>query len=167
MSTIRDLASLSAVFFICSTGFGAAAERGPLRAGAARIDITPPVNPDYRPSGKYAHEHLFVRAIVLDNGLTRAALLNADLGGMPEEIWANASRNISEELKCSVENIIMSATHTHSGVPAGPPASGTATRAALSPTGIRNDGCRTASESKTSTGIGRVWNGFFLSEREP
>jgi len=71
----------------------------------------------------YEHEHLYVRSIVLDNGVTRAALLNADLGNMPEEVWANARKQIAEELKCPVENIIMSAIHTHSGVPAGPPAS--------------------------------------------
>lgn len=110
--------------FIASAAFGAVAERGHLRAGGARVDITPPVNPDYPPSGKYEHEHLYVRAIVLDNGLTRAALLNADLGNMPEDVWENASKQIAQELKCPAENVIMSATHTHSGVPAGPPPSG-------------------------------------------
>jgi hypothetical protein len=110
-----------AAFFICSSAFGAPAERGRLRVGAARVDITPPVNPQYLPSGKYEHEHLYVRSIVLDNGVTRAALLNADLGNMPEDVWASASKQIADELKCPVENIIMSAIHTHSGVPAGPP----------------------------------------------
>jgi hypothetical protein len=81
------------------------------------------VNPQYPPSGKYEHEHLYVRAIVLDNGVTRAALLNTDLGSMPEGIWAGASKQIAAELNCPVENIIMSAIHTHSGVPAGPPSS--------------------------------------------
>ena len=121
---IRSRTSLFAAFFICSSGFGAVAERGHLRAGAARVDITPPVNPEYPPSGKYEHEHLYVRAIVLDNGLSRAALLNADFGNMPEDVWANASKQLAEELRCPVENIIMSATHTHSGVAAGPPPSG-------------------------------------------
>jgi hypothetical protein len=88
------------------------------------VDITPPVNPEYPPSGKYEHEHLYVRAIVLDNGLSRAALLNADFGNMPEDVWTNASKQLAEELKCPVENIIMSATHTHSGVAAGPPPAG-------------------------------------------
>ena len=111
------------VFFVCTSSFGAPAERGRLRAGAARVDITPPVNPQYPPSGKYEHEHLYVRSIVLDNGVTRAALLNADLSNMPEDIWTNASKQIADELKCPLENIIMSAIHTHSGVPAGPPAS--------------------------------------------
>src|ERR1700719_3094505 len=122
--TMRYRTSLFAAFFICSSGFGAVAERGHLRAGAARVDITPPVNPDYPPPGKYEHEHLYVRAIVLDNGLSRAALLNADLGNLPEDVWTKASKQIAEELKCPVENIIMSAIHTHSGVAAGPPPPG-------------------------------------------
>lgn len=121
---IRYRTSLFAAFFICSSGFGAVAERGHLRAGAARVDITPPVNAEYPPSGKYEHELLYVRAIVLDNGLSRVALLNADFGNMPEDVWTNASKQLAEELKCPVENIIMSATHTHSGVAAGPPPAG-------------------------------------------
>ena len=122
--TIRYRIFLFAALFMCGSGLAAVAERGHLRAGAARVDITPPVNPAYPPSGKYEHEHLYVRAIVLDNGLSRAALLNADFGNMPEDVWANASKQIADELKCPVENIIMSATHTHSGVPAGPPPTG-------------------------------------------
>jgi len=101
-----------------------AAQHGSLRAGAARVDITPPVNPEYPPSGKYAHEHLYIRAIVLDNGATRAALIGADQGGLSEDVWAAASKQIAEELGCPVENIIMSATHSHSAIPAGPPARG-------------------------------------------
>jgi neutral ceramidase len=88
--TIRYQTALLAAFLICSFVFGAVAERGRLQAGAACVDITPPVNPAYPPSGKYEHERLYVRAIVVDNGLTRAALLNADLGNMPEDAWASA-----------------------------------------------------------------------------
>src|SRR5260370_3896651 len=43
---------------------------------------------------------------------------------MPEDVWTNASKQVAEELRCPVENIVMSATHTHSGVPAGPPPAG-------------------------------------------
>src|SRR5258707_1313629 len=110
--------------FIMCFGVAQAADHGSLRAGAARVDITPPVNPQYPPSGKYAHEHLYIRAIVLDNGATRSALIGADLGNMPEDVWALASKRIAEELKCPVETILMSATHTHSGIAAGPPPSG-------------------------------------------
>ncbi len=89
--------------------------QGNLRAGASRIDITPPSDPASPPSGKYAHEKLYVRAIVLDNGAARAALIGADQGGLSEGIWQAASKRIAEELNCPIENVVMSATHTHSG----------------------------------------------------
>lgn len=89
--------------------------QGTLRVGAARIDITPASEAANPPSGKYAHERLSVRAIVLDTGTTRAALIGADQGGFSEAVWDAASKQIAVELKCPVQNIIMSATHTHSG----------------------------------------------------
>jgi neutral ceramidase len=89
--------------------------QGSLRVGAAKIDITPATDPAHPPSGKYAHEKLYVRAIVLDNGTTRAALIGADQGGLSDAVWLAASKQIATELNCPVENIVMSATHTHSG----------------------------------------------------
>lgn len=88
--------------------------QGTLRVGAARVDITLPPDPANPPSGKYGHEKLYVRAIVLDDGATRAALIGADQGGLSDLIWHEASKQIAAELKCPIENIIMSATHTHS-----------------------------------------------------
>ena len=90
-----------------------------LRAGAAKIDITPPADPANLPSGKYEHERLYVRAIVLDNGSTRAALIGADQSGLAEQAWSVASKQIAAELNCPVANILMSATHTHSGMAPG------------------------------------------------
>jgi hypothetical protein len=106
---------------IVSSASFAQAERGSLRVGAARVDITPPVNPEYPPLGKYAHERLYTRAIVLDNGVARAALIGMDRIGLTEEIWNAAAPQIADELGCPVENIILSATHSHSARPAGPP----------------------------------------------
>ena len=56
--------------------------QGNLRVGAARVDITPASDPQNPPSGKYEHEKLYVRAIVLDNGSSRAALIGADQSGL-------------------------------------------------------------------------------------
>ena len=88
------------------------AELGSLRAGAAKVEITP--GPTIA-AARYDHEHLYIRAIVLDNGMTRAALIGVDQGNMPEEVWQEASKKIAAELNCPVDDIIMSATHTHSG----------------------------------------------------
>ena len=100
---------------LCSTCMAwTDAPTGRLRVGAARVDITPPADPANPPSGKYAHERLYVRAIVLDNGSARAALIGADQGGLFEGVWTAASQQIAAELNCPVANIVMSATHSHS-----------------------------------------------------
>ena len=65
-----------------------------------------------------------LKDLVLDNGLTRGALIGADLSGLGEEVWSVAAKQIAQELNCPVENIIMSATHSHSAIAAGPPAPG-------------------------------------------
>lgn len=92
-----------------------------LRVGAARIDITPPADPANPPSGKYEHEKLYVRAIVLDNGSARAALVGADQIAMFPGVWENASKQISSELNCPIENILISVTHSHSSFAPGAP----------------------------------------------
>jgi len=108
--------SLLAVALSFSTVAGASAA---LSVGAARVDITPPADTANPPSGKYEHERLYVRAIVLDNGSARAVLIGADQSGLSEHVWALASKQIASELDCPVANILMSATHTHSGLAAG------------------------------------------------
>ena len=113
-SLLRALLALS----LCWTA--SAAVPGNLQVGAARLDITPPADPANPPSGKYAHERLYLRAIVLDNGSTRAALIGADQGMLSEGVWGAASKQIAAELNCPVENIVMSATHSHSAWGPGP-----------------------------------------------
>jgi neutral ceramidase len=104
------------IVLVCSLCWVATARgQASLRVGAARVDITPPPDPASPPSGRYTHEHLYVRAIVLDNGKTKAALIGADQGGLSEGVWEAASKQIAAELNCPVANIVMSATHTHSG----------------------------------------------------
>jgi Neutral/alkaline non-lysosomal ceramidase, N-terminal len=103
------------LFTLCLTGASLAdAAEGGLRVGAAKVDFTPS-----RPTqqlNKYDHERLYVRAIVLDNGSARAALIS--LEGSQNE-WAATSKLVAEELNCPIENIIMSSTHTHSGATSG------------------------------------------------
>ena len=110
---LRNKMSIAAILFAASASRVAA--QGNLRVGAARVDITGPADPANPPSGKYQHERLYVRAIVLDDGATRAALIGADQAGLGEAVWAAASKQIAAELNCPVPNIVMSASHTHSG----------------------------------------------------
>jgi hypothetical protein len=97
----------------------AISQAGQLRAGAARLDITAFAYPDGKvPAAKYDNDHLNLRAIVLDNGDTRAVLIGADLSFIrPDEAYTEAAATIARELNMPQQNVLMSGTHTHSGVP--------------------------------------------------
>jgi Neutral/alkaline non-lysosomal ceramidase, N-terminal len=107
---IKHVLFCLSVMGLASSTSQAEAASGSLRAGAARVELAPAAA-----SARYDHEHVYIRVIVLDNGATRGALIGADMGNMPEDVWQDASKKIAMELNCPVENIIMSATHTHSG----------------------------------------------------
>src|SRR5262245_12429047 len=76
--------------------------RAQLRAGAARVDITPA--PDAAlPMAGYAsrtegfrgiHDPIYVRAIVIDDGATQAALVAWESLYVLDGVWANVSRRI-------------------------------------------------------------------------
>jgi neutral ceramidase len=116
----RHLSLLLMVFIVLP--MAALGSDGTLRVGAGRVEFTTVVPAGATaPSGRYEHERLFVRAIVLDDGSTRAALINVD-GAAP----ASGRAKAAEELKVPLEHVIISSTHTHSanltGVPPGTPA---------------------------------------------
>jgi hypothetical protein len=121
--TKLQLLILTVIFFMSASSAVFSQGRS-LRAGVAKVDITPPDNPQYPPSGMYDLEKLYIRAIVLDNGETRAALIGGDINNFYADVWNSASQKIAKALNCPVANIIMSPTHTHSGRTAGPPPEG-------------------------------------------
>src|SRR5579885_2923509 len=84
-----------------------------LRAGAAKVDITPKES-DLKISTDSIRDQLFARAIVIDDGMTCAALVGLDLGGAANQIVDDATARASQATGCPAENFIISATHTHS-----------------------------------------------------
>lgn len=101
------------LIILVTFSFSALSQEGPLKVGAARVDVSSLAQETIvPPSGNYAHENLYIRAIVLDNGVTRAALISTD-GNIRSE-YGKISGMISEELNCPVENILLSGTHSHS-----------------------------------------------------
>ncbi len=96
-----------------------AAIPGPLKAGAARVEITPDADALPRPYTSI-HDSLYARAIYLENGHDRAVLINADVGVIANAIAAKVSTEISRELDIPVSNILISATHNHSAIFGGP-----------------------------------------------
>src|SRR6058998_3923280 len=112
-----------ALFFAFSVPFlpkvVSAAVAGPLKAGAARVEITPDANAIPRPFTSIL-DSLYARAIYLENGHDRAVLLNADIGAMSSAITDKVAAEISRELNVPAANILISATHDHSAIFGGP-----------------------------------------------
>ncbi len=81
------------------------------RVGAAKVDITPNQLPK-RIEGIL--DHIYARAIVIDNGATSAALVSVDTGMLGEQVWRDVSQRIEKELAIPAQNLIMNPTHTHS-----------------------------------------------------
>jgi hypothetical protein len=81
-------------------------EKGNLRVGAARVDITPPEDAALPMSGyagrkqgfKAIHDHIFARAIVLDDGTTQAALVAWELVAVPNSVWEAVSHRVAKEV---------------------------------------------------------------------
>ncbi len=98
---------------------GALARGGELRCGAALSDITPPLGENivggFSPSpSKHVHDPLHARALVLDDGTTRIALVVTDLLGIHRSVSDEARRLIAERSNIPREHVLISATHTHS-----------------------------------------------------
>ncbi len=90
------------------------------RAGAVAVDITP-TQKESRIAGGFlearastATDRLFARAIVLDNGQTQLALVVVDTCMMPTELIAKARQLAHQKCGIAVQQMTISATHTHS-----------------------------------------------------
>ncbi|WP_366494371.1 neutral/alkaline non-lysosomal ceramidase N-terminal domain-containing protein, partial [Thermogutta sp.] len=96
-----------------------------LKAGAAASNITPwldePIVGGWAsPPGKYIHDELFARALVLDDGTTRVAIVVVDNLGLAQEVCDLAKRRIREHTDIPEDHILIAATHTHSSISARP-----------------------------------------------
>ncbi len=113
---MRGLCSLI-LLVAASAGSAAAAE---LRAGAAAVDISPPEGAPlagyYSPRGARAVlDPLFSKALVLEQGGTRAALVVCDLISLPRYTVEEARRLVEKQTGIPAAHVMISATHTHTG----------------------------------------------------
>ncbi len=93
------------------------------RAGASITNITPFLGLEIiggwnSPPATHVHDELHVRCLVMDDGETMLALVVADNLGLGRELIEEARRIIQNETGLPPENVLISATHTHSGVSA-------------------------------------------------
>ncbi|MCD6395655.1 MAG: neutral/alkaline non-lysosomal ceramidase N-terminal domain-containing protein [Planctomycetes bacterium] len=91
-----------------------------LQAGIAVVDITPPTG--YRMSG-YFRERLSTgtlnplkaKAFVLKHGGEKVAMVSCDIIGLPLAVTSKARQLASARTGIPAENILIAATHTHTG----------------------------------------------------
>jgi hypothetical protein len=104
-----------------SPGMAWGESRGPLRVGAAKVDITPAPDAALPMAGfaqrkegfKGIHDHIYVRAIVLDDGTTQAAFAAWELGTVPNNLWEDVSARVAKELGISRDHFFLLAVHDH------------------------------------------------------
>lgn len=92
-----------------------------LNAGVAQLPITPPVGVEL--SGFVAreqpstgvHDDLFVRALYLEGEKERLLWLHCDLVAVSREQTAHVRKALGESLGLEPRQILLTATHTHSG----------------------------------------------------
>ena len=92
-----------------------------LKAGSARSNITPPLGTaipgGFRP--RYAQnvdDELFAKALVIDNGSTRIALVTCDLIAVTQKMVDVAKQRIADRCDILPEHVMINATHTHTAV---------------------------------------------------
>ncbi len=93
---------------------------GPPTAGAAEVDITPPVGCPM--AGYYSlrgaegtHDPLHAKALVLEKDGTRAALVALDLIGTTFGIVEESRKLVEQQTGIPGRNVMISATHSHTG----------------------------------------------------
>ena len=114
----RLLVSL-ALFVCCSLCLQPAPLRAELKAGAVKVDITPqqgvsldgPISKNGPVLG--VHDPLHARALVLDDGNTRLALVICDACFIGGEVFDSAKQQVQARTGLPTERMLMAATHTH------------------------------------------------------
>src|SRR3954465_7456655 len=92
----------------------------PLKLGVATTDITPPVG--WRMSGYFyerfstnTHDDLQAKTIFFQKGDEKAALVVCDLIGISRDLSTRVRSEASRKAKIPVANVVVAATHTHTG----------------------------------------------------
>ncbi|MDO4586802.1 MAG: neutral/alkaline non-lysosomal ceramidase N-terminal domain-containing protein [Planctomycetia bacterium] len=97
-----------------------AANNSDLMIGFAAEEITPPI--PYRMSGYFNErlstgtlDPLWAKALILSQNKTKAAILICDIISIPDHVTTPIRENVSKAIGIPIENIVIAATHTHTG----------------------------------------------------
>src|SRR5438045_9771283 len=100
--------------------FALPAFAGPLTAGAAATDVTPPKGCPM--AGYYSfrgaegtHDPLYAKALVLEKDGTRVALVALDLITTTRGLVEETRKLVEKQTGIPARNVMISATHSHTG----------------------------------------------------
>jgi hypothetical protein len=96
-------------------------QAGTFRAGAARVDITPAPDAALPMSGyggrkegfTAVHDDLNVRAVVVDDGVSQAAIIACEVIGLSAAFWEKIVARLTRETAIPADHILLAAVHTH------------------------------------------------------
>jgi hypothetical protein len=112
--------------FLAAAGLARAVRAADVRtlyAGAAAVNITPALGCSLAGGmtdriATEVHDDLAAKALVLDNGNTRFAIVLVDSCAIPAAVFDATRNRIAEYAKVEPSNALLAATHTHSAPPA-------------------------------------------------
>jgi hypothetical protein len=114
---------VAALVALAAPAWGQEAKGAKFRAGAATSNITPPLGSPivggFVPfPATHVHDELHARCLVLDDGKAKLVLVVCDLLGIDRLVSDEARAAIQQDLGIPADNILISATHTHSAASA-------------------------------------------------
>lgn len=111
----RFIAKTACVVTGIALAGSATAADGDLRAGAARIDITPPASelPDVFQG---IHDNIYVRTLVIESGSAKAIIAVAEVPMIRAEFVDDMVRDISAEYDIPADYVVIGTSHTHSSL---------------------------------------------------
>ena len=115
---IEFLVSLVPLWWLGCPSTCAAEPEPQLKAGAATSNITPRLGVSINGGmsdrrATHIHDELHARCLVLDDGKTRLAFAVCDMCMIPREVMDEAKQIVNQTTGLPVENMLISATHTH------------------------------------------------------
>ena len=111
---------LWAILLVAGLGSSRSIAAENLRVGAAASVITPPAGTPmagyyFERAAEGVHDDLYAKALVLEQGGTKAALVSLDLISTPLGLVESARKEIERTTRIPGRNVMISATHAHTG----------------------------------------------------
>lgn len=93
-----------------------------LKAGLGIVDITPPLGVEMSGYGYYLNRrctgvlsNIFSKALVLDDGETKVAMVTNDLIGVDQDITSKTRELVKAKTNIPHNNVLLANSHTHAG----------------------------------------------------